>query len=374
MLLESFALERYFAKYEFSAPHLLCCSDCEAMTVGELLSFEPGAQEELGKLWLGYTEAPGSPQLRLEIADLYEKATADDILVHVGAEEAIFNFMNVSLDRGDHVIVQAPRYQSLGAVAKAIGCEVTDWKAKDEARWYLDIDELVKLLKPKTKVLVVNLPHNPTGHLMSHLDFERLIHLSQDKGFIIFSDEVYRFLEREDRLRLPSLVDVDERGVSLGVMSKSFGLAGLRLGWIATRNMELYEKMASFKDYTTICSPAPSEFLATLALRHSNKLLERNRKIVAENVALFSDFLSRWEEIFEWIPPEGGPVAFPRLTGEKPAQEFCERLVREAGVLLAPGKLFGSQWSSHFRVGFGRRSFKSVLEHLEGFMSLYSHS
>ena len=374
MLINPFALERYFAKHEFSAPHLLCCSDCEAMTLAELLAFEPDAQEQFGKLWLGYTEAQGSPDLRRSIASLYESTSADDILVHVGAEEAIFNFMNILLEKGDHVVVHAPRYQSLGAVAEAIGCEVTDWLARSDSNWELDIDELQKLLKPETKLLVVNFPHNPTGYLMSNSDFQRLIQLSQERGFIIFCDEVYRLLESDENTRLPALVDLDDRGVSLGVMSKSFGLAGLRLGWIATRNKEIYNKMAAFKDYTTICSPAPSEFLATLALRHHEHLVARNRQIIKENLILFNEFITKWQQYFHFTPPKAGPVAFPQLKEMKSAEDFCEQLVHEAGVMLAPGNLFGKSSKNHFRVGFGRRSFARSLGHFDSFMSHYSHT
>ena len=374
MLISPFALERYFAKHEFSAPHLLCCSDCEAMTLSELLAFEPDAQEQFGKLWLGYTEAQGCPDLRRTIASLYETTSADDILVHVGAEEAIFNFMNVVLEKGDHVIVHAPRYQSLGAVAEAIGCEVTDWLAKSDSNWSLDLDELQKLLKPKTKLLVVNLPHNPTGQLMPKVDFLRLVQLSQERGFIIFCDEVYRLLESDENSRLPALVDLDERGVSLGVMSKSFGLAGLRLGWIATRNKKIYSKMAAFKDYTTICSPAPSEFLANLALRHHERLVARNRQIIKENITLFIEFITKWQKFFHWTPPVAGPVAFPKLTINDSAEDFCEELVQKAGVMLAPGHLFGESSKSHFRVGFGRKSFACSLGHFDSFMSGYSHT
>ena len=373
MKVPPFALERYFAKYEFSAPHLLCCSDCEAMPLAELLDFETDARERFDNLWLGYTESLGHPELRHTIASLYENVKAENVLVHAGAEEAIFNFMNVVLSPGDHVIVHSPRYQSLGEVASSLGCDVTDWRANPENGWALDIKELEQSLRPTTKVVVVNTPHNPTGYLMSAPDQASLVELSKEAGFIIFSDEVYRLLEQDENKRLPALADLDERGLSLGVMSKSIGLAGLRLGWIVTRNEDLYNKLAAFKDYTTICTAAPSEFLSTLALRHWPRLVKRNKGIIQKNLSIFADFVSQWSDYFSWIEPPAGPIAFPRLKNGS-AEEFCHRLVQKQGVLLAPGNLFGKEWKNHFRVGFGRQSFSEALGHLSHFMRAFSQN
>ena len=232
MKLDAFQLERYFAKHEFSAPHLLCASDCESMAVSELLAMAPGAGDQLSALWLGYTESSGNPDLRQAIAALYERTTADQVLVHAGAEEAIFNFMNVALQPGDHIIVHAPYYQSLGAVARAAGAQVTEWQGDAEHAWELDLDVLKKTLNDRTKVVVVNFPHNPTGFLPASAFLHELSSLAERHGFVIFSDEVYRGLEMDPADRLPAMADVNDRAVSLGVMSKTYGLAGLRIGWI----------------------------------------------------------------------------------------------------------------------------------------------
>ena len=253
MKLSPFKLERYFAKYEFSAPYLLCSSDCESMRLQDLLALEPAATERFESLWLGYTESLGNPELRRTIAALYETVSPDQVLVHAGAEEAIFNFMNVTLNPGDHVIVHAPYYQSLGEVARNIGAEITEWQGDPKRAWELDLEVLKSVLTPKTKWVVVNVPHNPTGFLPT-LEFVRdLSALSEQYGFTIFSDEVYRGLELDPSDRLPGLADLNERAVSLGVMSKTYGLAGLRIGWLATRNSQLLRELATFKDYTTIC-------------------------------------------------------------------------------------------------------------------------
>lgn len=361
-----FRLERYFAEHEFTAPYLLCCSDCESVSVGDLLKLEPGAQEEFLDLWLGYTESSGSRPLRNQIAGLYQKLSPDEVLVHAGAEEAIFNFMNVALEPGDHIVVHAPYYQSLGEVAQAIGAVVTEWPGNPEHSWELDLETLSRCLTNKTKVVVINAPHNPTGFLPDHEFMRQLSKLSQKWGFIVFSDEVYRGLEYEPARRLPPFADINERAVSLGVMSKSYGLAGLRIGWIATRNADLYQRLAAFKDYTTICNSAPSEFLATLALKHGEGIVQRNIAIIKANLALLNAFFGQRDKLFGWYEPQAGPIAFPRYRGASVSQ-FCHDLVTETGVLLLPGDLYGQEYNC-FRIGFGRSNVAQCLERLEKFL------
>jgi aspartate/methionine/tyrosine aminotransferase len=362
MELDAFKLERYFARYEFTAPYLLCTSDCESMTLNELLALEPGARERFGDLWLGYTESLGDPALREAIATLYAQIDPDQVLVHAGAEEGIFNFMNVALDPGDHIVVHAPYYQSLATVARGIGAKVTLWQGDPHNGWALDLDMLESLVTPRTRVVVLNVPHNPTGYLPARQFMLELSRLSDRYGFVVFSDEVYRGLEFDPADRLPAFADINPRAVSLGVMSKTYGLAGLRIGWIATRNRGIFERMAAFKDYTSICSSAPGEFLATLALRHAGRISERNLEIIRRNVDLLDDFFAEHEELFAWSRPRAGSIAFPELL-QGDVDLLCADLVEKKGVLLVPGTMYGEGYN-HFRVGFGRKNFS---EGLEGF-------
>ena len=365
MKLKPFQLERYFAQYEFTAPYLLCCSDCESLSVGDLLKFEQNAQDKLLSLWLGYTESLGSPELRTQVASLYKKTSIENIIVHAGAEEAIFNFMNVVLDAGDEIIVHSPYYQSLGEVARSIGASVKEWKGNPENSWELGLDYLENALTDKTKVVVVNFPHNPTGFLPSSKFMSELSRLSDERGFLVFSDEVYRGLEYDNGNRLPAFADLNERGVSLGVMSKTFGLAGLRIGWIATRNKDLFHTLAKFKDYTTICNSAPSEFLATLAIKYRKPIVERNLGIIKENLNALNSFFNKYTELFDWQEPKAGPIAFPRYLGES-VEYFCKQLVQNTGVLLLPGTLYGNEFDC-FRIGFGRTNMIDCLNRFEQF-------
>jgi aspartate/methionine/tyrosine aminotransferase len=368
MNLPPFQLERYFAQHEFSAPYLLCPSDLESVAVGDLLALETDAAERLHSLWLGYTETAGDPALRTEIAGLYESMAPQQVLVHAGAEEAIFNFMQVMLEAGDHVIVQWPGYQSLAEVARTAGCEVTLWRMHYDGGWSLDTDELGALVRPNTRAVVINSPHNPTGYLFDRESLDTLISLAERRGFAIFSDEVYRGLEHDPAGRQPALCDLSDCAVSLGVLSKTYGMAGLRIGWIASRNRTIYEAMAAFKDYTTICNSAPSELLATIALRHRDSIVERNLELVQQNLSLLDAFFATHANRFEWTKPQAGPVAFPRLVNKEPAAPFCARLIEEAGVLLLPGDLIDPESASHFRIGFGRRNLPEALEQLSNWM------
>jgi aspartate/methionine/tyrosine aminotransferase len=366
MRLPPFSLERFFARHEFSARHLLCASDCESMSVDELFALEPGAAEAFGALRLGYTESPGSPSLRAAIARLYDGTRPEDILVTNGAEEAIFIFMHAALAPGDHVVVHQPCYQSLAEVARAAGCEVTSWQARPESSWALDPDELPRLVRPGTRAIVLNVPHNPTGFLMGRDAFMQTIGFADSRGIALFSDEVYRGLEQTPEERLPAACDVSPSAVSLGVMSKTYGLPGLRIGWTATHNTAIAARMAELKDYTTICSSAPSEFLAETALRHAEELAGQSRAIIKANLGLLDSFFARSADLFSWQRPKAGPVAFPRfLPGD--ADELCRGLLESQGVLLAPGAHFGGP-AGHFRIGFGRRNMPEALAGLVSFV------
>lgn len=367
MILPPFKLERYFARYEFDVRHLLCSSDSESVSVSDLLALEPGAAQALDNFWLGYTESQGAPTLRNAISHLYEAIAPDQVLVHSGAEEAIFLFMQAALAPGDHVIVHWPCYQSLHEVAQSIGCDVTFWQADEDRDWSLDLDALAGHIRPNTRAVVINTPHNPTGWLMPRDAFCRLNRMLDQKGILLFSDEVYRESEYSAGDRLPAACDLSERAVSLGVMSKTYGLPGLRIGWVATRNTAIADRMAALKDYTTICNSGPSEFLAEIALRHRHRLVRRNLDVIGANLTLLDDFFQRYADTFSWVRPKAGSIAFVRLMAEE-AAPFCHELVKRAGVLLLPGTLYGHP-GNHVRIGFGRRSMPAALRALERFLA-----
>ena len=366
MRIADFALERFFARWEFAVEHLLCASDVQGYPMADLLAL---ADDETRALWanltLGYPESTGHPLLRREIATLYDTLTPDDVLVFAGAEEGIFCLMNVLLGPGDHAIVTWPGYQSLYEIARATGADVTLHELREDADWRLDIDLLRRQVTKATKLIVVNAPHNPTGMLPDRATFDGLVGIAEEVGAHLLMDEVYRFLEFDATERLPAGGDAMARGVSLGVMSKSFAMAGLRIGWLATRDRELLASCASFKDYTTICASAPAEILALIGLRARDVVLDRSRSIVAANLERLDAFFEAWPDRFSWVRPRAGSIGFPRLTVPGVGiDDWAASLVESEGVLLLPGSQFGFG-GNHFRLGFGRTDLAVALERLE---------
>jgi aspartate/methionine/tyrosine aminotransferase len=351
MKIRPFALERFFAKHEFSVKHLGCASDPDSLTTREVLALEPGAEEKYLELGLGYGESVGQPALRQAIASLYKGLAPEHTLVHAGAEEAIFAFMNVLLGPGDHVIVHTPAYQSLYEVAEATGASVTKWEARESDGWQLDVDVLEELIRPETKLIVINSPHNPTGALISVNRLEVIIALARDKGIWVLGDEVYRGVEYGVPQN-PSVVELYERGVSIGATAKVYGLAGLRIGWLACKDRALLEQVATFKDYLTICSPGPSEFLAAIAVRNTEALAARTKKIVEENVLKVQRLIDERPEEFSWIKPVAGTTAFVRYVPGG-ADKWTQQLLADAGLLFLPGPIFDFA-DTHFRIGLGR--------------------
>jgi aspartate/methionine/tyrosine aminotransferase len=363
-----FALERYFARWEFAVEHLLCASDVQAYPMSDLVAL---ADDEARALWddlhLGYTESTGHPLLRREIASLYAGIEPDEVLTFAGAEEAVFCLMNVLCGTGDHVIVTWPGYQSLYEVARAAGADVTLHELHEAHGWAVDLDQLRRQVTPTTRLIVVNVPHNPTGMLPDRATWDALVTIAADAGAHLLVDEVYRGLEFDEADRLPAGADALPLGVSLGVMSKAYAMAGLRIGWLASHDRDLLARIAAFKDYTTICSSAPSEILAIIALRARVGVLERSRGIVAANLDTLDAFFDDWADRFTWVRPRGGSIGYPRLTvpGVR-IDDWAAELVEAEGVLLLPGSQFGHA-GNHFRLGFGRTDLPEALARLEAF-------
>eukprot|EP01087_Luapelamoeba_hula_P011697 TRINITY_DN3215_c0_g1_i1.p1 TRINITY_DN3215_c0_g1~~TRINITY_DN3215_c0_g1_i1.p1 ORF type:complete len:430 (+),score=49.25 TRINITY_DN3215_c0_g1_i1:1488-2777(+) len=421
--MEPFKLERWFAEFEFRVPNLLCCSDCETHTIGQILELDtsgawPGqALASFLSLPLSYTEAPGGASLRQEIATLYTNVDPQHVLVTAGAEEAIYLFFHALLQKGDSVLVHYPCYQSLFQVARSIGCDVVKWETTIETKWALDLKKLRQILEYRKsiskpiKCIVINCPHNPTGYSLPPKKLAKLIRIAARYDIYILADEVYRMLEWNDESRLSPVSDLYPKGVSVGVMSKSLGLAGVRIGWLASQDSDILRRAATLKDYTTICSSAPSEFLSEIALKNREKILKRNLEIVQRNLALLDQFFARYSHIVEWVPPVSGPVAFPRIKFESIAPEhraqfepdptqtaqphrmeqFCRGLVKSKGLLLLPGTCFdlpaddktnketdnGSgtmtpttapSYGDHFRLGFGRADLPALLPLLGAYL------
>ncbi len=367
MHIAPFALERYFARHEFTARYLLSSSDCEALEMSELVEM---ADEESMRLWnslkLGYTESQGHPLLREAVSELYDGIEPEDILALI-PEEGIFLFMHALLRPGDHVVCTFPGYQSLYEIARATGCEVTEWIPDEEKGWYFDVEALEKMIHPRTRLIVVNFPHNPTGSVPTKKEFEEIIDLTRRRGVRLLSDEMYRFLEIEDGSTLPSACELYEHAFSLFGLSKTFGLPGLRAGWIATHDREILERIAELKDYTTICASAPSEILAIIALRARKRIIGQQNARIRRNVSLLDSFFSTYSNLFEWNRPSGGSVCFPRMLKVRDTTEFCEKLAKNTGTMLVPSSLF-QFGTHHVRIGYGRENFQEAINRFSQYL------
>jgi len=361
-----FAIERFYERWEFRAELMLSSSDCETRTVGELLELEPEVRERLLSMRLGYTEVPGSEELRAAVAGGYERAGAEDVLTLAAAEEGIFLVYHALVEPGDHVVVEAPCYGSAVEVARSTGARVSLWQRRHEDGWAHDLDELERVLEEDTRAIYINSPHNPTGTQMTAETFARVVELAGERSAVLFGDEVYRGLEHDPAERLPAVCDAYERGISLGTVSKAHGLPGLRIGWLACRRPDLLDRVRELKLYTTICSSAPSELLVALALRHADGLIERNRELVLRNLPLLDDFLARRSEMFEWVRPTAGPIGFARMPNEPDVEGWCERTAERSGVLVLPGSVY--EQPHHVRFGFGRANLPLALERLDGYL------
>lgn len=357
-----FKLERYFARWEFVAQHLLSSSDVEGWAMADVVAL---ADPESRRLWdglaLGYTESPGHPLLRAEIASLYDMAAPEDALCTVSAEEAIYLCMRVLLQPGDHVVALFPNYQSSYEVARAIGADISWWRLEPSGgRWAIDLDALRALVRPDTRLICVNFPSNPTGALPTHDEWRAIVDIARELGCYLFSDEVYRWMEYDPADRLTAAVDAYERGISLGAMSKAFGLAGLRVGWLASRDRELLARALAYKDYTTICGSAPSEILALIALRARERVLERCMAIVRANLAVADAFMAEHPARFSWIRPRAGSVGLARWHGNAPVEALAASLASDLGTMILPGSVFDLE-GSVFRLGLGRSNLAAGL-------------
>jgi aspartate/methionine/tyrosine aminotransferase len=353
MKIEPFALERWMTTYETVVDYDLAESGIQPLSVVELVTLT-GEQQELARILaspLGYSEARGTEELRALIASLYRDTSPDEVLVTTGAIEANYLAFNVLLHPGDEIVAVYPAYQQLYSVPRAIGCETKLWRLRRENGFRYDLDELRRLVSSRTRMIVVNTPHNPTGSVLSQQELEQVYALATELGAWVLGDEAYRWLELPGRDPLAGPVrDLGPRGVSVGTVSKPFGLPGLRIGWLVAPE---YVASAAWhqRDYVTLSPGLLNDRLAQIALRHRDRLLERTRAISAGNLAFLEQWIREREGLIDWVAPRGGLLGLLRYDIDVPSNELANRLAEEASVMLAPGASFDQE--RHLRIGLG---------------------
>jgi aspartate/methionine/tyrosine aminotransferase len=345
--------------------HELAASESETWQVAELLQM--ARPEDLARwdgLSLGYTDPCGAGWLRHSIAESYAGIGLDQVIAFAGAQEALAMALQALVGPGDHAIMVLPAYQPSERALTAL-CETTGLALDPSRGWALDLDRLERTIRPNTRLVLANIPNNPTGKLISPQDFAALIALCERHGLWLVNDEVYRLIDRDPTRRLPCVADCYARGVSIDAMSKGFGLPGLRVGWMACRDPGLLRRVARLKQTASMCLSGPSEVLAQIALGVRHHLLARNRAIATANLAGLDRFMAQHAELFDWHRPEAGVVGYVRYRGPDGVERFTSRMARQAGVLVLPSSVWRSALADlpedRFRIGFGRRGCAEAL-------------
>lgn len=357
MKIEPFALERWMAGYETLVECDVSVGGITPLAVRDLLALEPVEQREqllddLLSARLGYSEARGSLELRSAIAATYRNCSPENILVTTGAIEANFLLFNVLLNAGDGVVVPNPAYQQLASVPRAIGCDVALWNIRPENGFRYDLQELERLVTPQTRLIVVNIPHNPTGAILLENELQHVYALAESLGALVLCDETYRWLaiEGSDPCAPPAF-DLGPAAISVGTLSKTFGLPGLRIGWIAAP-ASIIQSCWAMRDYISLCPAKLSDTLACLAFHHLERIMARNQAIIQQNVQIMRDWLETQNGIFSWTPPRGGLLSLIHYNLAIPSLEFANRLAEEYKVMFVPGIKFG--FEHYLRLGLGQ--------------------
>ena len=372
MKINDFKLERYFAEHEFTAKYLFSSSDCDGFAMQYVLDLASKQELQMwNELKLGYTESAGNPLLRETILKNYAVADIENVVV-ASPGELNFISINVLLSANDHVISVAPAYQSLYEIVRSLHCDLSFWKPNEE-NWQFDVNELEKLITENTKLIILNFPHNPTGAYLTRAQLDQIVAIARKHDITIFSDEMYHKLVHSNMEKLPPICDIYEKGISLWGISKTFGLAGLRIGWLVSQSKEFLNKVVAYKDYLSICSSAPSEILSIIALNNADQFLQPNLEKIKKNISCFKKFVDNHDTIDAFTPTNAGSTAFVKLNIDSSALEFSNKLVKEAGIMTGPAEMFEYE-GKYIRVGFGRENFPQVVDILDNYLNNKRHT
>lgn len=369
MKIDPFLVERFLSTCELQVELNLAETCVDPFTLREFLTLmgEENSLEQLKDMKLTYGFGKGSPALLEGLANLYDHMKPENILVNGGAIGANFLVFYSLVEPGDTVISIFPTYQQLYSVAKSFGAHVKLLRLREDNQWLPDTDELTELIDNKTKLIVVNNPHNPTGSLIQTDLLKEICAIAEDTGAYLLCDESYRGLYIKPDDCVSSVADLSERAIATCSLSKSFSLTGLRLGWIAAQE-EVIEECFDHRHYTTITNDIIADALAALAMKHADRIYQRNLRIIRTNHQILSEWIKD-EPLVEWVPPRAGSVAFVKYNLRIPSKDLCLRLIREKGTLLTPGWCFDME--GYVRIGYGSKTqtFKTGLSRIKDFFS-----
>jgi aspartate/methionine/tyrosine aminotransferase len=331
----------------------LAASGSFAVTTRELLELEDAeTKTRYLDLGLDYIENPGSESLRQAIADLYTTLKAEDVQATMGASEALLLLVWSMVEPGENIVIEEPCYENIPGVAQTLGIEVRKLPLRPEDGWKPDLERLATLIDQKTRLVYLVHPHNPTGSLLNREEMLAIASMTERVGATLVNDEVFRMIALDGE-PMPSVIDVVEHAVSIGDMSKPWGLGGLRVGWIASRQQKLLERVSTARAYSSLCCSAPGAFLAELALRHSSQVLAPRLAAARANCDMLAETIAHSQGALSWQHPEAGYTALVQLPAHLSSTAVCRHLAQEKRVLLVPGQVYGSAYEQFVRIGFG---------------------
>lgn len=372
MKIDVFGVERWMDLYENHCRYNLAETCVESLTVTQLLALAGKSEQQLLAdllpMKLTYGAITGSVNLRTQVAKLYARQTKDNVVITHGAIGANSLIYETIVEPGDHVIAVLPTYQQHQAIPKSYGAKVDLLRLRPENNFLPDLNELKQLITPKTKLIALNNPNNPSGSLMDKALLLEIINIAKTSDAYILCDEVYRGLDGHGNGFTTSIVDLYEKGISTGSMSKAYSLAGLRLGWIVSNIPSLLESVVTHRDYNTISVGMLDDYFATLALSIVDKILARNHHITRNNRQILDQWVQN-EPSISYIKPQSGTTALLKFDFDLPSWDFCVQLLQETGVMLCPGSVL--EMEGFVRIGYANNPevLKQGLSHMSTFLA-----
>ena len=363
MDMSKFLVDAYFVEHEHAARYMMGSSDPESLRLCDAIKdFGKYGGESLGYPLDGYR-----PLLE-KLTRLYKTVTPEQIAVMNGGEETIYVTMRALLNKGDEVVVHTPCFQSLSVIAEEIGCEMKYYRPSFENGWEFDFPLLESLVSDKTKMVVLNYPHNPTGACLTSADMEKIVRLCKAHDAYLVSDEMYRFLSLDPAYSTESFADLYDNAVALGGFSKTFAAPGLRLGWVATKNPALMKKLLAYRHFTSTCTNLVSQLVAAELLDRAEAIIQRNNSIVQRNYQLFQDFAGKHRQLFAYAPPKGATMVYVKLLNGQTSMDFCMEILEHTGVLMVPSSVLEAS-DEYIRLGMGRESFPESVRLVDDYLN-----
>lgn len=369
MKIEKFKIEEWMNKYEHLAKYDMTTTCINSFCLKDFFNFTGKDLNEILQKPLDYGDITGSERLKSNAAKLYENKTADNITVTLGAIGANSLVFLSLLERGDEVVSIIPSYQQHYSIPEQLGANIKFVKLKPELNWHIDFEELEQTVTPETKIIVLANPNNPTGAALSDEELSKIADIAQKNNAYVLCDEVYRFLDHtlENNYK-KSIADIYEKGISTYSMSKTFSLAGIRIGFVCA-NKTVIREINHQRQYNTISISAIDDYVACIALENKEKIIKRNKQIILESKKILTNWIKN-EQRLNISNLEAGTTAFIAYDDERNSFDFCLDLFNDTGVLLLPGDTM--EFPKHFRLGFcgNKENFKEGLEKFSAWLKI----